>query len=59
LPRRLRLQEGEQHSRRWAFQIREAAPHGLELVHEDLLMVNPLTPHRVPFENKAAYYRAR
>jgi len=35
------------------------APHGLELLYEGVLTMNPLTPHRELFERKAASYRAR
>jgi hypothetical protein len=35
------------------------APHGLELLYDGVLTMNPLTPHRDLFERKAASYRAR
>jgi uncharacterized protein len=35
------------------------APHGLELLYEGVLTMNPLVPHRDLFERKAASYRSR
>jgi hypothetical protein len=35
------------------------APNGLAMLHEGVLTMNPLTPHRDLFERKAASYQAR
>ena len=35
------------------------APNGLALLYDGVLTMNPLMPHRVLFERKAASYRAR
>jgi hypothetical protein len=35
------------------------APNGLPLLYEGVLAMNPLVPHRDPFERKAASYQAR
>lgn len=35
------------------------APNGFGLLYEGILSVNPLTPHRVLYENKAASYQQR
>ncbi len=35
------------------------APHGLTLLYDGLLTMNPLTPHRDLFESKVASYRVR
>ena len=35
------------------------APHGLDLLYDGILTMNPLMPHRSLFERKVASYRAR
>lgn len=35
------------------------APNGLALLYDGLLTMNPLTPHRLLFQHKAASYQAR
>lgn len=35
------------------------APHGLDLLYDGVLTMNPLVPHRELFERKVASYRAR
>ncbi len=35
------------------------APNGFDLLYEGVLSMNPLTPHRVLYEQKAASYQRR